>query len=213
MWIDISPPITEKIAVFPGDVAYRRKVSLDFKKGHHLLLSSFESTLHLGAHADAANHYHAQGEGIEARDVGIYLGRCQVIHVIKGQGRIGAHEIQGQKIQAPRILFRTDSFLDPEHWHGDFRSFDPDFLNQLADQGVRLVGIDTPSVDPEDSKGLEAHQVLFRRQMAVLEGLVLSKVSEGLYTLIAPPLRLIGADASPVRALLHPNPDLLPSSL
>lgn len=209
-WIDITPPISEQIGVFPGDVKFRRQKSLDFEQGHHLRLSSITSTLHLGAHADSAGHYHAQGAGIEERDLRLYLGRCQVVRVYNGSGRIQKSDLDNFHVQATRILFRTDSFPDPNHWNSDFRSFAPELLSELADKGVRLVGIDTPSVDPENSKALESHQILYQRDIAVLEGLVLSHVQEGLYTLVAPPLRIVGADASPVRALLHPNPDLIP---
>lgn len=211
-WIDITPLISERLAVFPGDTPFERQMLLDFDQGHHLRLSKFQSTVHLGAHADSAGHYHADGLGIEDRKVGVYLGRAQVVHLKPAPGRIQLAELVGITIQAPRVLFRTDSFLDPNHWNSDFRSFSPQVLTWLADQGVKLVGIDTPSVDPEDSKALESHQILFHRNMAVLEGLVLKHVSAGLYTLVAPPLPIEGADASPVRALLHPNPDLLPES-
>lgn len=207
-WIDITPPITDRLGVFPGDTPFRRNIAMDFKKGQHLLLSSIETTLHLGAHADSSGHYHAKGEGIEARPVSVYIGKTQVIQVKASGGRIAPAEFSDTPILAPRVLFRTESFPDPNHWSSDFRSFSPESLGYLADLGVILVGIDTPSVDPEDSKGLESHQILFHRNMAVLEGLVLSHVNPGLYTLVAPPLPIVGADASPVRALLHPNPNL-----
>lgn len=200
---DISPLIHEKTAVFPGDTVFERQVLMDTSKGDHLGLSWVKSTLHLGAHTDAANHYHRQGVGIEAAPLEKYIGPCQVIHVQISRGqRIGLSVLQGKKISAAKVLFRTDSFPDPDHWNSDFNSLSPELINELAKQGVHLVGIDTPSVDPETSKELESHQALWKNQMAVLEGIVLSDVQEGHYELVALPLKIKNADASPVRAIL-----------
>jgi len=207
-WIDITPPITERLGVFPGDTPFRRNIILDFKQGNNIVLSSVSTTLHLGAHADSSSHYHASGEGVEKRPVDAFIGKAQVIRVSGKTGRIEINEFSTVKIEAPRVLFRTDSFPDTYNWNHDFRSFSPEALGYLADQGVVLVGIDTPSVDPEDSKSLEAHQILYSRNLCVLEGLVLTHVTEGLYTLVAPPLPIVDGDASPVRALLHPNPNI-----
>jgi arylformamidase len=196
---DISPPIDSSIAVFPGDQAFARRVSLSFPQ-NHLTLSSILTTLHLGAHADASNHYHADGEGIEKRPLTAYLGQCQVIQVKATGGRIQKEELP--KILAKRVLLRTDSFPNPNQWREDFRSLSPDLIEHLHQQGVFLVGIDTPSVDPADSKALESHQALWQTKMAVLEGLFLQQVNPGFYSLVALPLALKNADASPVRAIL-----------
>ncbi len=211
--IDISPLISEKIGVFPGDVPFRRSVGLDFDRGDQLSLSSIQTTLHLGAHADAPNHYSPQGQGIESRSLSLYMGKCLVLHALPGSGRVSRerlHEKWRATIQWPaaRILVRTDSFPDPNHWNPDFHSLDPQLVREWAKDGVRLVGIDTPSVDPETSVNLETHQVLAEYDMAVLEGLDLSLVNEGLYSLMALPLRLKGADASPVRAVLFRDSNL-----
>lgn len=201
-YYDLSPEISEATAVFPGDTAYSRTVSLAFEKGDNLGLSHVQSTVHVGAHADAPSHYRRGGQAIDARPLDYYMGPAQVVGVSASRGRrIGPGDLKA-KITAPRVLFRTESFPDPEHWNGDFNSLSPELIHALADQGVVLVGIDTPSVDPADSKPLETHQALFERDMAVLEGLVLRGVPDGLYRLVALPLRLKGADASPVRAIL-----------
>ncbi|MGZ3696253.1 MAG: cyclase family protein [Bdellovibrionota bacterium] len=200
---DISPLISEKTAVFPGDVPFSREISMDTKNGQHLTLSSIKTTVHIGAHADAGNHYHRDGKGVEARPLENYLGPCEVIEVKLARGaRIGIAHLNGRLPLAPRILFKTNSFPDPNLWNNDFNSLSPELIEFLADCGVVLVGIDTPSVDPVDSKALESHQALHRHNLAVLEGLVLDKVTEGTYLLIALPLALKDADASPVRAVL-----------
>lgn len=207
--IDITPTISERIGVFPGDVEFSRDISLDFKKGHHLLLSSIKTTLHLGAHADGPNHYSASGKGIAERDLSLYIGPCLVVHA-KGLNRgerAGWRHLDpkwksSSHLPAERVLLRTESFPDPDKWNSDFCSYDPELIEGLADRGVRLIGIDTPSIDPEDSKALESHTAVAKRDLAVLEGLVLTHVPEGLYTLIALPLKIENADAAPVRAIL-----------
>lgn len=200
---DISPPITSSIDVFPGDTAYQREVLMDFDRGDHLVLSRITSTLHLGAHADAPNHYSATGCGIGERDLTRYIGPCQVVDVTHCSGRrVGLRELDPGSVSAPRVLLRTDSFPDPNHWNADFRAVEPDLLQALAQRGVLLIGIDTPSIDPQDDVELPAHQQVARCDMAILEGLVLRNVDAGDYHLVALPLKLMGADASPVRAVL-----------
>jgi len=202
---DISPLISEEIAVFPGDIPFSRETNLSFASGDHLTLSSLRSTLHLGAHADASNHYHASGQGIDQCPLERYLGPYQIIRVITSKRKRILPSDLSTPITASRVLFHTNSFPDPNKWDEDFNSLSPELIDHLADQGVILVGIDTPSVDPADSKGLESHQALFRRDLAVLEGLILNQVPEGTYTLVALPLKLKDADASPVRAILLEN--------
>jgi arylformamidase len=203
---DISPRLSASTAVFPGDTPCQQKTVLSFQQGHHLMLSSIASTVHLGAHADAPCHYHPQGTDIAERPLRYYLGRCQVISVNQSTfGRIYPEDLSGHSILAPRILLRTNSYPNADEWREDFSSLSPELVDWLAHRGVITIGIDTPSVDPHDSKALESHQALFLHDVAVLEGLDLSAVPDGTYTLIALPLRLVGFDASPVRAILVPQ--------
>jgi arylformamidase len=202
-YFDISPEISTNSAVFPGDLPFRRIVALDFKKGHNLTLSSIQSTLHIGAHADSPGHYHPDGSGIDTRPLDYYFGDCQVISVSPARGaRIKVADLKGKKITAPRVLLKTLSYPDPNKWSDDFNSLSPELVNHLAAQGVKLIGIDTPSVDPADDKVLESHQAVFANDLAILEGIVLNEVADGNYTLIALPLKIKDADASPVRAIL-----------
>jgi arylformamidase len=200
--IDISPRIDEGIAVWPGDVAYRRSVTCSIAEGANLDLSSHTTTVHLGAHADAPSHYVAGGADIASRDLSLYYGPCQVMEVELARGdRVLPEHLPGP-IEAPRLLIKTGSFPDPQVFNQDFNSLSPQLVEHLHAAGGVLVGIDTPSVDPFNDKVLETHQALARTDMANLEGLVLTDVAPGLYTLIAFPLPLAGADASPVRAVL-----------
>jgi len=200
--IDISPPVSEAIGVWPGDVPFRRDVSLELEKGANFALSSVTTTLHLGAHADAPSHYVTGGAPIDARPLELYYGPCQVIAVNVARGaRIVPADVK-EPISAPRVLFATGTFPDPRVFTTDFASLSPELVERLHAEGVVLVGVDTPSVDPFDDKELLAHHALARHDMANLEGLVLTHVAPGLYTLVALPLRIEGADASPVRAAL-----------
>ena len=201
-YYDISPVIHEGIAVFPGDTTFSRNVLMSFDGGSHLDLSTITTTVHLGAHADAPSHYHKDGQSMEQRDLMLYMGPCQVITVRPEKKQRIHKEHVSVDIRAPRVLFKTDSFPDPDQWTDDFNSLGPELIDWLSGLGVRLVGIDTPSVDPSDSKDLLSHQALYRNDMAVLEGIVLSKVPDGIYNLIALPLNIKDADASPVRAIL-----------
>ena len=171
-------------------------------EGSNLDLSSMTATLHLGAHADAPSHYAADGAGMDAVDLAPYYGPCQVLRVTVHRGERILPSHLRQDIAAPRVLFHTGTFPDPEAWNTDFASLSPDLIEHMHEKGVLLVGLDTPSVDPFESKALEAHQALARTGMRNLEGLVLDAVPEGLYTLAALPLKLQGADASPLRAVL-----------
>lgn len=202
--IDISPVVDNDITVWPGDTPYVRTVNMDMDEGAHLTLSDIRTTVHVGAHADAPSHYDAAGEDIADRRLDYYLGACNVFHVDGVQGRrIYPADLAGKNITAARVLLRTGTFPDPHGWNDDFASLSPELVDWLHDRSVILVGLDTPSVDPFESKELEAHHTLARHDMANLEGLILDHVPEGEYELIALPLRLAGADGSPVRAVLR----------
>ncbi|HYX38147.1 MAG TPA: cyclase family protein [Oligoflexus sp.] len=202
-YFDISPRIRPGSPVFPGDQAYERHVTMGFEQGDHLGLSWIKSTLHIGAHADAPSHYHRNGASIEQRDLRLYMGRCQVIDVQHvGPRRILPSDVPLDSIEAPRVLFKSCSFQHTEPFQMAFTSLSPELIDALAELGVQLVGIDTPSVDPADSKDLPSHQALYRNDFAVLEGIDLDRVPAGYWKLTALPLALADADASPVRAVL-----------
>lgn len=206
--LDISPVISPRLAVFPGDTPFQQEVLLDMKKGHNITLSTIKTTVHLGAHTDAPNHYSRDGVAIEKRPLSTYAGAAQVIEVPTRPGtRLRPADLGDAAIAAPRVLFKTRSFPDPERWNGDFMALSAELVDHLADRGVRLVGIDTPSIDPADDRILESHTAVARRDLAILEGIVLDHVEPGTYQLLALPLPIEGADATPVRAvLLKDNP-------
>ncbi len=200
---DITPLVTPDLAVWPGDTPPTREVLLELARGDTVTLSTLHATVHLGAHADAPSHYAIDGETIEHRALDRYLGPCRVIRVdVRPGERIGPEAVRGPA-GAPRVLFATGTYPDPGRFREDFAALSPALVDRLAADGVRLVGIDTPSVDLFASKDLPSHAACHRHDLAILEGLVLDDVPEGRYELIALPLRLAGFDASPVRAILR----------
>lgn len=203
LW-DISPPVDERTPVFPGDTPYRQQWAATIGPGCPVNVSAITLSPHVGAHADAPLHYDPDGAAIGRLDLAPYLGPCRVVHAI-GCGplvelRHLAHALDGLP---PRLLVRTYARAPLERFDATLSAYAPQALEALADRGVCLVGIDTASIDPAASKTLDSHQVIRRRGLRVLENLWLDEVPEGDYELIALPLRLVGADASPVRAVLR----------
>ena len=235
MTYDITPPITSKLAVWPGDTPLSREVLNDMARGDNITLSTLRATTHLGAHADGPNHYGKDAPAIDERGLDYFLGPCQVIRVgvaratritpamlpgevsrkmpaVGGSDLASRAAASAQGSGAPgertihlpsRILFATGTFPDPQNWNSDFAALSVKLIDFLHDRGVITVGIDTPSVDLFESKDLPTHKAILRCNMSILEGLVLKDVPEGIYELIALPLRLVGFDASPVRAVLR----------
>jgi arylformamidase len=204
--IDISPSITTRTAVWPGDQAFKKAEQLKLADGASINLNSFTTTPHIGAHADAPLHYQDGTASIGEVDLRDYIGPCRVVQVAPTDRLIKVSDLPKDLQESPkveRILFRTDSSKNPEIFNEDFTTFAAETIEHLGRHGVRLIGIDTPSVDPFHSKDLPSHHMLLKYHMRNLEGLALTHVAPGNYELIALPLKLMGMDASPVRAVLR----------
>src|SRR5262249_52635874 len=177
--------ISPRLAVWPGDTPPSRQVLCDMKKGDNITLSTLHATVHLGAHADAPSHYCKDAPAMHERSLDYYLGRCQVMRVGVGRGQRITADMLPRPVEAPRLLLATGTFPAPEQFNEDFAAASPELVETLHRQGVILIGIDTPSVDLFDSKDLPSHQMFLKCDMAILEGLVLKHVPEGIYELIA----------------------------
>ena len=200
---DISPTVSPTAPLFPGDLPYALEWTARLGPGCPVNLSAVHLSPHVGAHADAPLHYANGGPSIDEVDLAPYLGPCRVIHALNCGALIEIAHLQHLSGNLPpRVLVRT-RHRALTAWSEDFAAFAPATMGWLAAQGVRLIGLDTPSVDPAVSKTLESHAGLLRHDMRVLENLVLDDVPEGDYELIALPLKLQGACASPVRAVLR----------
>jgi arylformamidase len=203
LW-DISPPVREGAPVFPGDTPYRQQWAATIAPGCPVNVSTLTLSPHVGAHADAPLHYDPQGTPVGLLPLDPYLGPCRVIHAIaRGPLVTWEHIAHATRALPPRVLVRTYQRAPVDRWDPQLAAYASDTIERLADAGVRLVGIDTASIDPAESKTLDSHQAIRRRGLRVLENLVLDEVPEGDYELIALPLKLVTADASPVRAILR----------
>ncbi len=204
LW-DISPPVHARSPVFPGDTPYGQRWAATIGPGCPVNVSTLTLSPHTGAHADAPLHYDPDGATAGALDLEPYLGPCRVIHAIGAvplvQWEHLVHAIDDRL--PPRVLVRTYDRMPVERWDAALPAYAPETVERLAERGVRLIGIDSASIDPADSKPLPSHQVIRQRGLRVLENLVLDDVPEGDYELIALPLKLMSADASPVRAVLR----------
>ncbi len=203
LW-DISPPLHEGAPVFPGDTPYRQRWQATIGGDCPVNVSAIELSPHVGAHADAPLHYDRTGAAVGTLPLAPYLGPCRVIHAI-GCGPLieWRHLEHALADLPPRVLVRTYERSPLDRFDSALSAYAADTIERLAARGVVLVGIDTASIDPADSKALPSHQAVRRLGLRVLENLVLDEVPAGDYELIALPLKLMHADASPVRAVLR----------
>jgi arylformamidase len=201
---DISPPVMAASPVFPGDTPYSQEWSAQLGPGCPVNVSRITLSPHVGAHADAPLHYDESGATIGTVELDRYLGRCRVIHAIGCGPLVEWRHVEHAVLDLPpRVLVRTYERMPVDRFDDDLAAYAPETIERLAARGVKLVGIDTASIDPAASKTLDSHQVIRRLDLRVLENLALDDVPEGDYELIALPLKLMTADASPVRAVLR----------
>jgi arylformamidase len=202
---DISPPVDENAAVFPGDTAYSQQLHFSLAPGCPVNVNSITLSPHTGAHADAPLHYAHGAASAGELDLAPYLGPCRVIHCLDcGPLVLPEHIAHALEDLPARVLLRTARSAS-QAWDA-FTAIAPETLALLASKNITLIGIDTPSVDPATSQDLPSHHQLLAHGLRVLENLVLDEVAEGDYELIALPLKLTRADASPVRAILRELP-------
>jgi arylformamidase len=200
--IDISQPVDASIGVWPGDSPFEAEFTWDMGAGASCNVSRITTSPHNGTHADAPLHYLPGGTGIGDVKLAPYLGPCVVIDGPR-EGQVTSNHLGGIDLaKTPRILVRTHQSTDTG-FREDFVSLAPEAAGWLANSDALLIGLDTPSMDPFESKTMDAHHALLGGGVAILENLVLAHVEPGEYELIALPLRWPGLDASPVRAVLR----------
>jgi len=201
---DISPLISSDGPVFPGDTPYRVDWMSKFSQESPLNLCSISLSPHIGAHADAPLHMTESGSAISELDLHPFIGKCRVVHAMNCGPLVFPRHLRHTPAPLPeRILIRSRTST-PRVWDSDFTAVSPETIVWLHEQNVKLIGIETPSIDPADSKTFPSHNKLYELDMRVLENLVLDEIPENDYELIALPLKLVGACASPVRAILVP---------
>lgn len=203
MLYDLSPRIDSLSPVWPGDTPYSCAVAWSIESGAPVNVTTLHTTPHVGAHIDAPFHFDSRGAAAAELPLEPYLGRAVLIDLPRAPLILPLHLERLDLRRVERLLVRTNSVGDRRQFPEDFMALSPEAAERLAEHGVQLVGLDSPSMDPFSSKTLDAHKALWRGRVAILEGLDLDGVPEGEYELIALPLRLAGACASPVRAVLR----------
>jgi arylformamidase len=198
---DITRPIYPGVPVWPGDTPYSYELVSRIADGASVNVGKLTATTHLGTHLDAPWHYLDNGGKLETVPLGVLIGPCRVVDA-RGQAVLSVDFLKTIQL-AERTLFYTGQ---PNRWETfplEYTHVLPEAAAYMAGQGVRLYGTDAPSVDPLTSKDLPAHKAFAQAGVYLLEGLALEGVAPGEYELICMPLRLEGADASPVRAILR----------
>ena len=191
--IDISPRIDCTSPVYPGDVSLCIRTLCE----KPAKVTAFEMTPHLGAHVDAPSHLGVKGD-VADLPLDLFVGDCLVIDCT---GVTSIKPCHLPERVPERVLFKTGFVMGPT-WTSDYPIVLPETIERLQEQGVRLIGIDSPSIDPEDEQ-LKSHYRAIDAQMMILENLRLTEVEPGFYRLIALPLAIAGLEASPVRAILE----------
>ena len=201
---DITQPLTNGSAPWPGDTPYSFELTWRMDQGAPVNVSRIALSPHNGTHADAPYHYDGAGLTMEQVPLERYIGPARLI-AIENRCSIGVDDLRGLDLTGvTRLLIRTGSCPDyPSRFNPDFTWFEPAAVTYLAGLGVQLIGTDAHSMDPCDSKDLPAHRACAQAGLLILENLKLTQVPVGDYELIALPLRLTGADGSPVRAVLR----------
>jgi arylformamidase len=204
-WIDISVPLKAGMVVYPGDAPVRITRTSDTARGDVATVSRISMGLHSGTHIDAPLHLFEGGLSIDRLPLQRLIGTARVI-AAEGASSIDAAELKSHPIESGQIvLFKTrNSAL------GRLGRFCPEYVYltpsaaaYLVEARVRAVGIDYLSIDAFGQHGLEAHSLLLRGSIPIIEGLDLSPVGPGLYEWICLPLRIEGGEAAPARAMVR----------
>lgn len=202
---DISRPLRAGIGVWPGDTSFDFGLVARIAEGSSVNVGRVEMSVHTGAHVDAPFHFDDAGADVASVPLEKYLGACVVADVRpSGRGILPEHlpaDLDAQARACRRILLRSYGER-PGAFDEHMAHATPELADWLAARGVCLLGVDTDSMDAFESKELPAHRRLDHHGIAILEGIDLSAITPGVYELVALPLRIEGADGSPVRAVL-----------
>ena len=206
LW-DISQPLRHGLPVWPGDTAFSAEPHWTYGPGCPVNVASVRMSTHSGTHADAPLHYQPDGAPIGTVELAPYIGPARLIDARGWGPLITAEALASHLVGAPpRILLRTYERFPHEAWTDAFTAIHADAVVALAQAGATLIGVDAPSLDPQESKTMDAHLAVRDAGLRVLEGLVLDAPPPGDYELIALPLPFTTLDASPVRAILRELP-------
>ncbi|WP_173918471.1 arylformamidase [Halobacillus sp. Marseille-Q1614] len=201
-WIDISMTLNSGTPPWPGDEPFQYKLTWGMEDTGSVNVGQFQASNHIGTHVDAPFHYDNDGEKAAALPLDRFAGNALVLNM-EGKDVITADDLEPFDFNGvEKLLFRTLSWKDRKQFPPSYTVIGEDTGLFLKEKGIHLIGVDTPSVDPETSKELPGHHSLYAADIFILEGLVLDHVAPGVYELTAFPLKMEEADGSPVRAVL-----------
>jgi arylformamidase len=205
-WIDVSVPLKNGMVHWPGDKAFSREYTQSIEKGDQANVSEMTGSAHTGTHMDAPAHFINGGHTIDTIPLDACMGRARVIRIEDAEV-IRVAELEPHKIAAgERVLFRTknsDYVWKTDTFQTSFVHIPGDTARWLAERGVKTVGVDYLSVGGYESDGAETHRALLGAGVWIIEGLVLTDIAAGEYDLICLPLKIVGSDGAPARALLR----------
>ena len=208
---DISRTLSDDLAEWPGDEPFRFRLTRKIAEGQSVNLGAIGMSVHNGTHADARFHFDTNGESIEKAPLEIYLGRAAVIDLTeafsqsKEKHLITVEDLQPHSeeiAESLRLLVKTGRWSDSTVFPNQIPVIAADVPSWLQKNGVKLLGLDLPSVDEIDSKSLQNHHALAGAGIAIVESLNLSGVAPGIYNFAALPLKIAGGDGAPMRAVL-----------
>jgi arylformamidase len=208
---DISRTLSDNLAEWPGDEPFRFRLTRTLAEGQSVNLGAISMSVHNGTHADARFHFDGKGETIEKAALETYLGRAVVVDLAgafsasteKHLITVGDLQPHVEQIaETSRVLVKTGRWSDSTVFPKQIPVIAADVATWLQKNGVKLLGLDLPSMDEIDSKSLQNHHALARAGIAIIESLDLSRVSAGIYNLAALPLKIAGGDGAPMRAVL-----------
>jgi arylformamidase len=208
---DISRTLSDDLAEWPGDEPFHFRLTKTMAEGQSINLGAIGMSVHNGTHADARFHFDTNGESIEKAPLEIYLGRAAVVDLTEAFSRskekhlITVEDLQpyAEEIaESSRLLVKTGRWSDSTVFPNQIPVIAADVPSWLQKSGVRLIGLDLPSVDEIDSKSLQNHNALAAARIAIVESLDLARVGSGIYNFAALPLKIAGADGAPMRAVL-----------
>lgn len=187
---------------WPGDTPFDYELSVTIEQSGSVNIGKLQTSTHIGTHIDAPFHYNDQGLKTHELPLDVYLTQAQVMDV-SGLEKIEILNLKPLEKNVEAVLLKTVSWQDRNKFPEKWPVFDKSIAEWMTDNGIRLLGVDVPSVDPETSKELPMHQAMNQYQRFILEGIVLDDVSEGVYQLVALPLKIKDGEGSPVRAILY----------
>lgn len=203
--IDISRNLAPDTAVWPGDTPFNLRTIMAKQNGDSVNLTTLTISAHTGTHADAPYHFADDGQKMDAVDLRPYWGMAQVVTVSEPSGPLFPTHFSAYDLyRAPRLLVRTPAASFPVTQFPDtFPYPSPELAAYLGSLDILLYGTDAPSMDDLHSKTLPGHNAMLHNGIAILESLDLSHAPDGLYELSALPLKIVGGDGSPIRAVLR----------